>query len=518
MAAFAAPPPLPLGRPPTATTAAARRSLGRSRRRRPSPPVPAVGVAMQVGGPAGDLGGGGWRAAARGDTPPAWAHLFDGPGGGGGGGRVPPDWDDPRAFTRVRVVGVDAAADAAAGATAWLAPSSRASESGGGYPTAAADAAEGLPLAGLPPALQRLLAAAVAPVMVVPPLSSSSSPLSVWEAGVILFALREAMSVLPWGSADARPAAWVRVAAAAAGGRLASPAALLTVLLGEHCGGRADSGGGGADVGAGGARAAAAAVPTGPPFVITRAVVVEAPSKGGADGVALGGQLWTRRLMRLYGETALAETEEAHAMPAGVAAAVAAALRVPLFVEAPLYEVASCRRGGFVNGGTAAVDDIGGDGAAARAGSSASATPPPWELSAEDVDVGLSAPDLRASLAAAGVGTRLADSRDALVVAALPLMDEVDRRRVLLARAAAAGDADLFESLRAGRSARHVALDEMTVAAAEGRLATAARLGGDAAAAADARADVTQEEGSYDPYLDKDVEYELARRRSMGGP
>lgn len=58
----------------------------------------------------------------------------------------------------------------------------------------------------------------------------------------------------------------------------------------------------------------------------------------------------------------------------------------------------------------------------------------------------------------------------------------------------------------------------MAAAAADGRLATAARLGGDAAAAADARADVTQEVGAYDPYLDKDVEYELARRRSMGGP
>lgn len=81
------------------------------------------------------------------------------------------------------------------------------------------------------------------------------------------------------------------------------------------------------------------------PRAYTRvAVVVEAPSTGGPDAVALGGQLWTRRLTRLYGEAALADAEAAHDMPPAVAAAIAAALRVPVFVEAPLYEVASCRR------------------------------------------------------------------------------------------------------------------------------------------------------------------------------
>lgn len=248
---------------------------------------------------------------------------------------------------------------------------------------------------------------------------------------------------------------------------------------------------------------------------------MEAPSTGGSDGVALGGQLWTRRLTRLYGEAALADSEEAHGMPPGVAAAVATALQLPLFVEAPLYEAASCRRGDSTFG-TASPDDADGGVAAAKMDrgttASAGAVPPPWELSATDVDVRLSAPDLRASLAAAGVGTRRADSRDELVMASLPLMDEVARRRVLVARADAAGDAELSAALQAGRSARHVALDDMAAAAADGRLATAARLGGDAAAAADARADVTQEEGAYDPYLDKDLEYELARRRAMGGP
>lgn len=480
---------------------------------------------MQVGGGAAALRGGGAAAGGGGGNPPAWARLFD--SGGDGGGGEPPDWDDPRAYTRVGVVGVDAAAGPATGATAWLAPLPPATRSGGGgHPAAAAARAakDGIPLAGLPPTLQRVLATAVAPLAAPPPppssSSSSSSPLSVWEAGVTLFALREAVSVLPWGSADARPAALGRVTAAAAGGRLASPAALLALLLGGSAGGGYSSGGGCGGGGGGGADRAAA-VASSPPFVVTRAVVVEAPSTGGPDGVALGGQLWARRLTRLYGEAALADAEEAHDVSPGVAAAVAAALRVPLLVEAPLYEVASCRRGG----GTAAPNDADGSEAAAGAGRGATAAaaaeaavPPPWELSAADVDMRLSAPDLRASLAAAGVGTRRADSRDALVMAALPLMDEVARRRVLLARADAAGEVDLAAVLLAGRSARHVALDDMAAAAADGRLATAARLGGDAAAAADARADVTQEEGAYDPYLDKDVEYELARRRAMGGP
>lgn len=530
MRAFA-PPPLPppfIGRPLAAATDA-RRPLGHPRRRRPAA---ASGVAMQVGGGAAALGGGGTAAGGGGGIPAAWARLFD---SGGSGGGEPPDWDDPRAYTRVGVVGVDAAADAAAGATAWLAPLPSAAGGDGGY-LAAAAAAEGLPLAGLPPVLQRVLGSAVVPSSVAPPplppsSSSSSLPLSVWEAGVTLFALREAVSVLPWGSADARPAALGRVTAAAAGGRLASPAALLAVLLGGNAGGEYSSGGGSSSGGGGGGSRAsggggggaglAVPVPSGPPFVITRAVVVEAPSTGGSDGVALGGQLWTRRLTRLYGEAALADSEEAHGMPPGVAAAVATALQLPLFVEAPLYEAASCRRGDSTFG-TASPDDADGGVAAAKMDrgttASAGAVPPPWELSATDVDVRLSAPDLRASLAAAGVGTRRADSRDELVMASLPLMDEVARRRVLVARADAAGDAELSAALQAGRSARHVALDDMAAAAADGRLATAARLGGDAAAAADARADVTQEEGAYDPYLDKDLEYELARRRAMGGP
>jgi len=328
-----------------------------------------------------------------------------------------------------------------------------------------------------------------------------------WDVGRLLFALRDAVGGAPWGTADARPAALGRVWAAAAGGRLRSPAAVPRCLLGVADGdGNDGDGGGGGGGGDGGA----------PPFAITRGVVVEAPSMSGDASVALGGQLWLRRRTWLYGEHARADAEEAVDVAPAVAAAVATALRLPLLVEAPLYEAASGRLGG---GGAAAPPPPppeAGGGAPPPAPSAAS-TPPPWELTAAAVGRDLPPAALRASLAAAGVGSRRADGRDALVRAALPLMDEAARREVLLTRAAAAGEYALAARLQAGRSARHRAAAGMAAAAAAGRYAEAARLGGVLSAATDCRADVTQEEGAYDRYLDKDEEYERARRRVMGG-
>ena len=108
----------------------------------------------------------------------------------------------------------------------------------------------------------------------------------------------------------------------------------------------------------------------------------------------------------------------------------------------------------------------------------------------------------------------LADDADGPVDALLlPLVDEIVRREVRIEAALRDGDVGGAARLIAGKSDRHKARDRARAASAGGDLAAEASARSEDAILTAIRADVTQEPGSYDPYLDQDRWYEEQRRR-----
>jgi hypothetical protein len=100
----------------------------------------------------------------------------------------------------------------------------------------------------------------------------------------------------------------------------------------------------------------------------------------------------------------------------------------------------------------------------------------------------------------------------------LPLMDEAVRNQVLIRDAEARGDMAIANQLRRQRSRRHVAKDLAQSSTADDNSALANVWQEEADLAKSLRADVTQDEGSYSRFLDKDEWYErdrLARIAAM---
>jgi len=93
----------------------------------------------------------------------------------------------------------------------------------------------------------------------------------------------------------------------------------------------------------------------------------------------------------------------------------------------------------------------------------------------------------------------------------IPLVDESVRGQLLIREAERRGDSDLASSLRNGRSRRHVAKEYSDRATNAGDEDEAERWEREADFYASLRADVTQDEGSYSSYLDKDDWYEQTR-------
>ena len=74
-----------------------------------------------------------------------------------------------------------------------------------------------------------------------------------------------------------------------------------------------------------------------------------------------------------------------------------------------------------------------------------------------------------------------------------------------------------MQVLAGGQSARARVENELSEAVLLGDLGRAAELQERLAVLTASRADVTQDEGSYSRFLDKDEDYEANRRRIMGG-
>jgi hypothetical protein len=198
-----------------------------------------------------------------------------------------------------------------------------------------------------------------------------------------------------------------------------------------------------------------------------------------------------------------------------VAAAIAAAAEVPCYMLRGLFNVTSVQVSNFQTCGVreaAVVADAGNAPlplseatrtATGVAGSPAILAVTPWECDCGRA-LNLSEDALRASLRAVGVGVLLAEGRDSLLLKFVDLMDETERREVLIAIAAERDLFGLAGELQAGRSERGKLRARMAEAEDVDELF---RLQKEADRLREQKADPTQEPGSYDPYLDQDPWY-----------
>ncbi len=95
----------------------------------------------------------------------------------------------------------------------------------------------------------------------------------------------------------------------------------------------------------------------------------------------------------------------------------------------------------------------------------------------------------------------------------LPLIDESVRRQILVREAETRGDFEGVNELESRKSKREIAKLNAEIAKEDGKLELAAMWEKEADFYATLRADVTQDEGSYSSYLDRDEWYERTRQK-----
>lgn len=131
---------------------------------------------------------------------------------------------------------------------------------------------------------------------------------------------------------------------------------------------------------------------------------------------------------------------------------------------------------------------------------------PIWQLKASDIR-DMSVEQLRYVLQAAAIPSRRSDTKEELVARILPEMDEVERRIVLVEAAVRNEEYTEAAMLQQTQSRRGTLAELIVQAVQEERYYDAAALQEEYEVLTMARADLTQEEGSYDPYLDADDWY-----------
>jgi hypothetical protein len=200
-----------------------------------------------------------------------------------------------------------------------------------------------------------------------------------------------------------------------------------------------------------------------------------------------------------------------------VAVSLAAAAGVPCFILRDLFDVTSVRVSNFDSCGlhepavVEAADtqppvppmEVGQGGACGDEDVAVT----PWECDSVRA-LGLSEDTLRVSLRAVGVAVVMSESRDSLLRKFVSLMDETERREVLIQIAASKEMFGLAGELQAGRSERGKLREQMQKTADVNELFQLQR---EANRRREQLADPTQEPGSYDPYLDQDPWYKPSR-------
>lgn len=135
--------------------------------------------------------------------------------------------------------------------------------------------------------------------------------------------------------------------------------------------------------------------------------------------------------------------------------------------------------------------------------------PLPWEITSTDELYGLSLEEKALSALSGGLQLpRARDASDELLIDLLsPLLDETVRRELRLRRALESGDDAEAAALSASTSKRGTILAALRRAVAQERYGEAAQLANELRVETNRRADVTQDEGAYDPFLDQDDWY-----------
>lgn len=131
---------------------------------------------------------------------------------------------------------------------------------------------------------------------------------------------------------------------------------------------------------------------------------------------------------------------------------------------------------------------------------------PPWEIDAESA-LAMNVESLRESLQSAGIAVYSDEARESLLKRFADLMDEVDRRELLIELAVDAENWGIAAELQRGRSDRGDLAMQMRDAKEEGDWERMFALRVEADIRKFQRADPTQDPGSYDPYLDQDPWY-----------
>lgn len=128
------------------------------------------------------------------------------------------------------------------------------------------------------------------------------------------------------------------------------------------------------------------------------------------------------------------------------------------------------------------------------------------ELKAEDA-LGMNDNQLRAALAAGGIGSTKGEGKMSLLRKLVVLMDEVERREVGIWLAAESGMYGVAAQLQRGRSKRGLLVERMKEAEREGKWGEVVRLGSELKVLENQIADVTADPGSYNKDLDQDEWY-----------
>ena len=135
--------------------------------------------------------------------------------------------------------------------------------------------------------------------------------------------------------------------------------------------------------------------------------------------------------------------------------------------------------------------------------------PLPWEITSADELINLDLTDK--ALSAMRAGMRLPRAREAtdekLTEMLQPFLDENVRRELMMRQALESGDLGAYQALESQTSKRGRLLKELRRAVEEEKYYKAAELSKELRVETNRRQDVTQDEGSYDRYLDQDVWY-----------
>jgi len=140
-----------------------------------------------------------------------------------------------------------------------------------------------------------------------------------------------------------------------------------------------------------------------------------------------------------------------------------------------------------------------------------------WEMKAADV-LTFETEQLRYLLREYGVPTRRRESKIDMIDKVLPMLDETQRRLILIRRAVEEEDYAMAGVLAAGTSRRGRLCEELVEAVAQERYGDAAKIQVEMEVQTMGRADITQDPGSYDPFLDADDWYmqDIIKSRNRG--